>query len=82
MNINCLITQFDELTDSEAIVISFKEFNPILLDNDDIIRVDGDIVQFKSEAGNVTVNCEEINGFQVLEKSLVIHKFIMAMCGE
>ena len=63
-------------------VISFKEFNSILLDNDDIIRVDENIVQFKSEAGNVTVNCEEINGFQVLEKSLVIYKFIMAMCGE
>lgn len=82
MNVNLLIAQFDELTDSEAMIISFKEFHSILLDNSDIIRVDDDVVQFKSEAGNVTVNIDEINGFQILEKSDVIKKFLVAMCGD
>ena len=82
MNVNLLIAQFDELTDSEAMIISFKEFHSILLDNSDIIRVDDDVVQFKSEAGNVTVNSDEINGFQILEKSDVIKKFLVAMCGD
>ena len=82
MNVNLLIAQFDELTDSKAMIISFKEFHSILLDNSDIIRVDDDVVQFKSEAGNVTVNIDEINGFQILEKSDVIKKFLVAMCGD
>ena len=82
MNVNLLIAQFDELTDSEAMIISFKEFHSILLDNSDIIRVDDDVVQFKSEAGNVAVNIDEINGFQILEKSDVIKKFLVAMCGD
>ena len=82
MNVNLLIAQFDELTDSEAMIISFKEFHSILLDNSDIIRVDDDVVQFKSETGNVTVNIDEINGFQILEKSDVIKKFLVAMCGD
>ena len=82
MNVNLLIAQFDELTDSEAMIISFKEFHSILLDNSDIIRVDDDVVQFKSEAGNVTVNIDEINGFQILEKYDVIKKFLVAMCGD
>ena len=82
MNVNLLIAQFDELTDSEAMIISFKEFHSILLDNSDIIRVDDDVVQFKSEAGNVTVDIDEINGFQILEKSDVIKKFLVAMCGD
>ncbi len=82
MNINLLLAQFDELADSEAIVVSFKEFHSILVDNDDTIRVDGDSVQFKSEAGNVVVNVDEVNGFQVLEKSDVIKKFIMSILGD
>ena len=82
MNINLLLAQFDELADSEAIVVSFKEFHSILVDNNDTIRVNDDSIQFKSEAGNVVVGIDEVNGFQVLEKSDVIKKFIMSILGD
>ena len=82
MNINLLLAQFDELDDSEAIVVSFKEFHSILVDNNDTIRVNDDSIQFKSEAGNVVVGIDEVNGFQVLEKSDVIKKFIMSILGD
>lgn len=82
MNINLLLAQFDELDDSEAIIVSFKEFHSILVDNNDTIRVDDNSIQFKGEAGNVVVDIDEVNGFQVLEKSDVIKKFIMSILGD
>lgn len=82
MNINLLLAQFDELDDSEAIVVSFKEFHSILVDNNDTIRVDDDAVQFKSTAGNIAVNVDEVNGFQVLEKSQAIMMLLSKICGD
>lgn len=82
MKINLLLEEFDGLSDSEAIVISFKSLNPFIVDNDDILRVDDDSLQIKSIAGNAVVNIEEINGFQVLGKSDVVRKVLTAMCGD
>ena len=82
MNVNILLKEFDDLGDSEAMVISFKSFNPYIVDNDDIIRVDDDTIQIKSTAGNVVINSDEINGFQVLEKRDVLEKVLTAMCGD
>ena len=65
MNVNLLLNQFDELSDSEAMILIFKNLNSFIVDNDDIIRVDGGALQVKSEAGNKVIDIEEINGFQV-----------------
>lgn len=82
LNINILLEEFDNLSDSQSIIISFKEFNPFIVDNSDIIRVDDDTIQIKSTAGNVVLNTDEINGFQVLEKSDVIKKILSTLCGD
>ena len=82
MNINLLLEKFDELTDSEALLVSFKEFHSILVDNVDIIRVDDVAIHFKSTAGNITVNVDEVNGFQVLEKSQVVMMLLSKICGD
>lgn len=82
MNINLLLEEFDNLNESKAIIISFKSFKPYIMDNNDIIRVDGDVLQIKNTGGNIVINIEEINGFQVLEKSDVMERIISIICGE
>ena len=82
MNVNLLLNQFDELSDSEAMILIFKNLNSFIVDNDDIIRVDGGALQVKSEAGNKVIDIEEINGFQVLEKSDILERFFLFLCGD
>ena len=82
MNVNLILAQFDELTDSEAMILLFKNLKSIIVDNDDVIRVDDGALQVKSEAGNVVVDVEEINGFQVLEKTDVIEFVVSKLIGD
>ena len=82
MNVNLILTQFDELTDSEAMILLFKNLKSIIVDNDDVIRVDGEALQIKSEAGNIVVDIDEINGFQVLEKAEVIGFIVSKIIGD
>ena len=80
MNVNLILTQFDELNDSEAMVLLFKNLKSIIVDNSDIIRVDNEALQVKSEAGSVDV--DEINGFQVLEKTDIIECVLSNLMGD
>ena len=82
MNVNLILTQFDELNDSEAMILLFKNLKSIIVDNADIIRVDNGALQVKSEAGNIVVDVDEINGFQVLEKTDVIEFIISKIIGD
>ena len=82
MNVNLILTQFDELNDSEAMVLLFKNLKSIIVDNTDIIRVDNEALQVKSEAGSIVVDVDEINGFQVLEKTDIIECVLSNLMGD
>lgn len=82
MNVNLILTQFDELNDSEAMVLLFKNLKSIIVDNSDIIRVDNEALQVKSEAGSIVVDVDEINGFQVLEKTDIIECVLSNLMGD
>ena len=82
MNVNLVLAQFDELTDSEAMLLLFKNLKSVIVDNDDIILVDEEVLQVKSEAGNIVVDVEELNGFKVLNKADVVKYIISKMLGD
>ena len=82
MNVNLVLAQFNELTDSEAMLLLFKNLKSVIVDNDDIILVDEEVLQVKSEAGNIVVDVEELNGFKVLNKADVVKYIISKMLGD
>ena len=82
MNVNLILTQFDELNDSEAMILLFKNLKSIIVDNADIIRVDNGALQVKSEAGNRVVDVDELNGFQKKKKTDVIEFVISKIIGD
>lgn len=78
MEANVVLEYFDKLNDENAMFIEFKNRNQLLVDNNDIIRVNGSIIEIKSESiGIFITSLDEITGIKISNRSDIINKIIL-----
>ena len=60
MEINVIMEYFDKLNDENAMFIEFKDGGQLLVDNEDIIRANGDLIEIKSGIGCYITEIREL----------------------
>ena len=76
MNVNVVFKYFDNLKDDEAMFLEFENRGQLLVDNDDIIRVDGELMEIKSTNGLFIVNHDQIVALKICNRIDLINRVI------
>ena len=79
MNINVILEYFDKLNDENAMFIEFKNGGQLLVDNTDIIRANGDLIEIKSTTGIYITEAKYVVGLKIANRVDIMKK---AMIGE
>ena len=79
MEINIIIEYFDKLNDENAMFIEFKNGGQLLVDNNDIIRANGSILEIKSTTGIYITEVKYVVGLKIANRVDIMKK---AMIGE
>ena len=79
MEINILLEYFDKLNDENAMFIEFKNGGQLLVDNNDIIRANGSILEIKSTTGIYITEVKYVVGLKIANRVDIMRK---AMIGE
>ena len=74
MDINVILEYFDKLNDDNAMFIEFKNRGQLLVDNDDIIRVQGDLMEIKSQNGIYVVEISNVVGLKICNRLDLMRK--------
>ena len=79
MNINVILEYFDKLNDDNAMFIEFKNGGQLLVDNTDIIRANGELIEIKSTTGIYITEAKYVVGLKIANRIDIMKK---AMIGE
>ena len=79
MEINIILEYFDKLNDENAMFIEFKNGGQLLVDNNDIIRANGSILEIKSTTGIYITEVKYVVGLKIANRVDIMRK---AMIGE
>ena len=79
MEINIILEYFDKLNDENAMFIEFKNGGQLLVDNNDIIRANGSIIEIKSTTGIYITEVKYVVGLKIANRVDIMRK---AMIGE
>ena len=79
MEITVILEYFDKLTDENAMFIEFKNGGQLLVDNNDIIRANGSIIEIKSTTGIYITEVKYVVGLKIANRVDIMRK---AMIGE
>ena len=79
MEINMILEYFDKLNDENAMFIEFKNGGQLLVDNNDIIRANGSILEIKSTTGIYITEVKYVVGLKIANRVDIMRK---AMIGE
>lgn len=79
MEINIILEYFDKLNDENAMFIEFKNGGQLLVDNNDIIRANGSILEIKSTTGIYITEVKYVVGLKIANRVDIMKK---AMIGE
>lgn len=79
MDINVILEYFDKLNDDNAMFIEFKNGGQLLVDNTDIIRANGELIEIKSTTGIYITEAKYVVGLKIANRVDIMKK---AMIGE
>ena len=79
MEINVILEYFDKLNDENAMFIEFKNGGQLLVDNNDVIRANGDLIEIKSTSGIYITEAKYVVGLKIATRVDIMKK---AMIGE
>ena len=79
MEANVILEYFDKLTDENAMFIEFRNRGQLLIDNNDIVRVDGTLIEIKSNSLTYITGLDEVIGLKICNRVDIINK---ALIGE
>ena len=77
MEINVIMEYFDKLNDENAMFIEFKDGGQLLVDNEDIIRANGDLIEIKSGIGCYITETKNVTGLKIFNRVDLIKKAIL-----
>lgn len=77
MEINVVMKHFDSLNDDNAMFIEFRNGSQFLVDNNDIVRADGDLIEIKSSIGTYVVEADNICGLKISDRIDIIGKEVL-----
>ena len=83
MEITVILEYFDKLTDENAMFIEFKNGGQLLVDNNDIIRCNGDLIEIKSTNGIYITEAKYVVGLKIATRVDIMKKAIIGeLIGE
>lgn len=83
MEANVILEYFDKLNDENAMFIEFRNKGQLLVDNTDIIRVNGSLIEIKSDSIGVYISeLDEIIGLKICNRVDLINKAILGEIAE
>lgn len=83
MEINVILEYFDKLNDENAMFIEFMNGGQLLVDNTDIIRVNGDLMEIKATTGIYVTSPENVIGLKISNRVDIMKKaFISELIEE
>ena len=77
MEINIILEYFDKLNDENAMFIEFKNGGQLLVDNNDIIRANGSILEIKSTTGIYITEVKYVVGLKIANRVDIMQKALM-----
>ena len=77
MEINVIMEYFDKLNDENAMFIEFKDGGQLLVDNNDIIRANGDLIEIKSTTGCYITEASNVTGLKINNRVYIMKKAIL-----
>ena len=77
MDLNVVLKYFDTLNDENAMYIEFKDGGKLLVDNSDIIRADGGLIEIKSTIGSYITESSNISGLRIFNRVDIMAKAII-----
>ena len=77
MDLNVVLKYFDTLNDENAMYIEFKDGGKLLVDNSDIIRADGGLIEIKSTIGSYITESSNISGLRSFNRVDIMAKAII-----
>ena len=78
MEIEVILEYFDKLNDENAMFIEFKDGGQVLVDEDDIIRANGDVIEIKSGIGCYITEAKNVTGLKICNRVDLMKKAILA----
>ena len=78
MEINVIMGYFDKLNDENAMFIEFRDGGQLLVDNEDIIRANGDLIEIKSGIGCYITEVKNVTGLKICNRVDLMKKVILA----
>ena len=77
MEINVVMEYFDKLNDENAMFIEFRDGGQILVDNEDVIRANGDLIEIKSSMGCYITEAKNVTGLKITNRIYLMRKAII-----
>ena len=77
MDLNVVLKYFDTLNDENAMYIEFKDGGKLLVDNSDIIRADGGLIEIKSTIGSYITESSNISGLRIFNRVDIIARAVI-----
>ena len=77
MQTNIILEYFDNLKDDEGMYVEFVNGEKLLLDNRDIIRAAGNVIEIKSDFGRLITENKDITGLRISKRSDIIQNAMM-----
>ena len=77
MDVNVVLQYFDKLDDVNAMYIEFRDGGKLLVDNSDIIRSEGDLIEIKSTFGSYITESSNVTGLRILNRVDIMAKAII-----
>ena len=77
MDLNVVLQYFDTLNDENAMYIEFKDGGKLLVDNSDIIRADGGLIEIKSTFGSYITESSNVTGLRILNRVDIMAKAVI-----
>lgn len=78
MEINIIMEYFDKLNDENAMFIEFSNGGSLLVDNSDIIRANGDLMEIKATTGTYITSPKNVVGLKIANRADIIKKSLLA----
>lgn len=77
MEINVILEYFDKLNDENAMFIEFRDGGSLLVDNSDIIRVHGDLIEIKSKIGCYITDVKNVSALKISTRAYIMQKVVL-----
>ena len=76
MDFNVILDYFDKLNDEKSMFIEFENGNRILVDNSDIIRGNGDLIEIKVNMGTYITDVKNVTALKICNMEYLMRELM------